>query len=117
MFNIRMYGTAGFVARVVVVGSLFVVLPPCSFVCRCLFRLLVFYRTSDQEERFKKAASAKQLQLVSAVDVPACVVVKSGDASDAGEVLQVNSGKGGIRGRLVKEHILHNARWLTRYVL
>lgn len=48
-------------------------------------------RTSGQEERFKKAASAKQLQLVSAVDVPACVVVKSGDASDAGEVLQVKA--------------------------
>eukprot|EP00904_Undaria_pinnatifida_P009728 jgi/Undpi1/5886/HiC_scaffold_2.g01160.m1 len=45
-------------------------------------------RSGEQMERFKKAASAKQLRRVSSLDLPACVVVKSGDAADAGEVLQ-----------------------------
>ncbi|CAM9355512.1 unnamed protein product [Scytosiphon promiscuus] len=36
----------------------------------------------------KRTASKKQLRRLSSQDVPACVVVKSGDGSDAGEVLQ-----------------------------
>lgn len=57
--------------------------------CSSLRVVYVPTSSGEQMERFKKAASAKQLRRVSSLDLPACVVVKSGDAADAGEVLQV----------------------------
>ena len=62
----------------------------------CLSSFLLWRTASsgEQMERFKKAASAKQLRRVSSMELPACVVVKSGDAADAGEVLQVRDWDG-----------------------
>ena len=64
--------------------------------------------SGEQMERFKKAASAKQLRRVSSLELPACVVVKSGDAADAGEVLQVR-GRGDGKGQgIYTKHMPQN---------
>lgn len=47
----------------------------------------------DRSGEHKRATGARKVKLVSSVDLPACVVVKSGDAADAGEVLQVSDKK------------------------
>lgn len=76
---------------------------PSSFFLSFLLSLFFLWQptsSGEQMERFKKAASAKQLRRVSSMELPACVVVKSGDAADAGEVLQVRErGREGF-GRL-----------------
>lgn len=43
----------------------------------------------EQLARLKKKDSLKRLERMSVTNVPACVLVKKGDASDAGELLQV----------------------------
>lgn len=47
----------------------------------------------DRTDRLKKTTSERQMRRVSSQDVSACVVVKKGDASDAGEILQVRDRK------------------------
>ncbi|CAB1113237.1 unnamed protein product [Ectocarpus sp. CCAP 1310/34] len=45
-------------------------------------------KTKRRVDRSQKITSERQMRRVSSLDVPACVAVKSEDASDAGEILQ-----------------------------
>lgn len=68
--------------------------PPCRVIRPSLFRFGL-----GRPDRPKKAASERQLRRVSSLDVPACVVVRRGDASDKEVILQVRKERDAERER------------------